>query len=191
MATLPPPDLALETRRFMLRRLNSADASEELASWTEDAWTAEMLNTRQRSWSMAEQRAFFAAFEGQADKKLLGIWRRDDTRPIGLYQLQLQPALATFLISHIIGDISWRGKGVAEETAEAIYEYFFDRLGYAKAKANVMPRNRAVLWLLLRDGIWKKEAHLVGHLRDATSGRRADVLVFGLLAEDWRATRQG
>jgi RimJ/RimL family protein N-acetyltransferase len=191
MAKLPPPNLALETKRFIMRPLNGSDASEELASWTEHASTAEMLNTRQRSWSVAEQRAYFASFESQPDKRLLGIWRRDQDPPIGLYLLQLQPAPGTFLISHIIGNMAWRGKAVAEETAEAIYEYFFDRLGYAKAKANIMPQNRAVLWLLLREGVWRKEAHLVGHLRDAATGQRDDVLVLGMLAEDWRATRKG
>jgi RimJ/RimL family protein N-acetyltransferase len=174
-----------------MRPLSDTDASEELSSWTEDAPTAEMLNTRQRSWSVAEQRAYFASFEAQPGKKLLGIWRRDRTHPIGLYLLQLQPAHGTFLVSHIIGDMAWRGKGIAEETAEAIYECFFDSLDYAKAKANIMPQNRAVLWLLLREGVWKKEAHLVAHLRDAATGRRADVLVLGLLAEDWRAKRKG
>ena len=92
-----------------------------------------------------------------------------------------------FTISHLIGDTAWRGKGLTTETSDAIYGYLFDKLGYAKAKANVRPQNRPMLWLMLGGKTWRKEAHLVGHLRDAETGERRDILVLGMLASEWRA----
>lgn len=191
MAQLPPLSFTLETRRFTLRSLTPADAGDSLGSWTEDALAAEMLNTPQRRWGTAEQAAYFARFEKMPDKRLLGIFPHQESRAIGLYFIQFQPRLGTLVISHLIGDVAWRGKRATGETAEALYEYFFDKLGYAKAKANARIQNRAILWLLLRGGLWKKEARLVGHLREATTGKRADLLVLGLLADDWRATKKG
>lgn len=173
-----------------MRPLTRADAREKLVSWTEDALAAEMLNTPQRPWRMAEQAAYFARFENMPDKKLLGIFPRQESHPVGVYFLQLRPRHGTLVISHLIGDVAWRGKGATDETAEAIYQYFFDKLGYAKAKANVRPQNRVILWLLLRGGLWKKEARLVGHLRESATGKRADLLVLGLLADEWRAARR-
>lgn len=173
-----------------MRPLAKADASEKLGSWTMDILAAEMLNAPQQRWDVDVQAAYFARVAAQPDKTLLGIWPRREAHPIGYYLLQLQPAFGTFHVSHLIGDAAWRGRAVSEETAEAIYGYFFDKLGYAKAKANVRRENRAVLWVMLRRGAWKKEARLVGHLLEASTGRRADLLVLGLLAEDWRATRR-
>lgn len=46
-----------------------------------------------------------------------------------------------------------------------------------------------MLWLMLSDKTWRKEARLVRHLRDAATGERKDMLVLGMMADDWRAAR--
>jgi RimJ/RimL family protein N-acetyltransferase len=190
MAGLPPPSLVLETKEFLMRPLIEADACENIAAWTTDSLTAEMLNAPQQGWDAKSQVAYFARVAAQPGKMLLGIWPRRESHPIGLYLLQCRPEFAIFHISHLIGDPAWRGKDVSDETAEAIYEYFFDKLGYAKAKANVRPENRAVLWVMCRRRLWKKEARLAGHILDSNTARREDLLVLGLLAEEWRALRR-
>ena len=40
-------------------------------------------------------------------------------------------------------------------------------------------------WVLLTNG-WKKEARLVGHLLIEGEKTRGDLLVYGLLASEWR-----
>lgn len=190
MAGLLPRSLALETKNFTLRTLTGADASERLSSWADDGLAAEMLNTQRRHWQVADQAAYFEKFEMSRDKHLLGIFPRTESHPIGFFSLHFQPQLGTFLITHIIGAVGWRGREATTEAAEAVYEYMFDTLGYAKAKANVRPQNRPVLWLMLGGGVWRKEARLSAHLRDAATGARTDLLVLGLLAEDWRRARK-
>ncbi|QIG50919.1 GNAT family N-acetyltransferase [Nordella sp. HKS 07] len=187
MAGLPPSSLTLESRNFILRRLTKADASERLFSWADDDLAAEMLNTKRRQWSLAEQAAFFA---GKPDKVLLAIVPRQQEYPIGFYSLHLQPRIGVFTISHLISDAAWRGKDLTAETSDPIYEYLFNKLDYAKAKANVRPQNRPMLWLMLGGKNWRKEARLVGHLRDAETGERSDLLVLGMLAQEWRAARE-
>lgn len=189
MATLPPPSLTLETRNFLIRPIASADLGERLSGWADDELAAEMLNTKRRQWSVREQTAFFAKFENQPGKLALAILPRAEQHPIAFYTLHLQPRIGVFTISHLIGDTNWRGQDLTTETSDAIYGYLFDKLGYAKAKANVRPQNRPMLWLMLSDKTWRKEARLVRHLRDAATGERKDMLVLGMMADDWRAAR--
>ena len=55
--------------------------------------------------------------------------------------------------------------------------------GFSKAKANVLPANKAMIWLL--SSTWRREGRLHRHLRNAETGERMDVLVYGLLKKDW------
>lgn len=190
MASLPPPSLKLESENFILRPMTGADVGERLSSWADDELAAEMLNTKRRQWTIPEQTAFFAKFTARPGKFALAIIPRAEAHPIGFYTLHLQPRIDVFTISHLIGDAAWRGKGLTTETSDVIYGYLFDKLGYAKAKANVRPQNRPMLWLMLGSKTWQKEARLAGHLRDAETGERRDILVLGMLADEWRARRQ-
>jgi RimJ/RimL family protein N-acetyltransferase len=170
---------------FVMRTLLRGDASPKLESWIDDDAAAEMLNTKRRKWTVAEQADYFAQLEAAQDRLLLGIFPKREKEPIGLFILRLQPHEGIFVISHLIGDKAWRGKGVTSETSDAIYDYFFNALGYAKVKAHVRPENKPMLWLFHRY-IWKKEAHLTRHLRLAASGERGDLLIFSILADEWR-----
>lgn len=177
--------MAILSDGFVLRPLVRGDASQRLESWIDDDVAAEMMNTRRRKWSVAEQAEYFAKHEGQQERLLLGIFPKREKEPIGLFILRLQPHEGIFVISHLVGDEAWRGKGATFETSEAIYDYFFNTLGYAKAKAHVRPENKPMLWLI-RTYVWKQEALLAKHLRLAKSGQRADLLIFSILADEWR-----
>jgi RimJ/RimL family protein N-acetyltransferase len=185
MANNPPGDVFLTSPRFALRRLKLSDAQAGLVDWTLDALAAEMLNTPQRPWPVEAQKAYFSSFEKTPDKLLLGIFAKENQHLIGFYILKLNAGNSTFTISTLIGDVEWRGRNATAEASDAIYDYLFNTLGYVKAKANVRPQNKAMLWLML-SGAWKKEARLVKHLVVPGSDGRADVYVFGLLADDWR-----
>jgi len=186
MAKSPPGDIVLSSPRFELRKLKPGDAHSNLVDWTLDPLAAEMLNAKQKPWPVEEQKAYFASYEKRSARLLLGIFAKNDGRMIGFYILKLNPGNSTFNLSTLIGDVEWRGKGATTEASNALYDYFFNTLGYVKAKANVRPQNKAMLWLMLM-GVWRKEARLVKHLAVPGSTDRADVFVFGLLADDWRA----
>ena len=190
MAKPPPGDIFLSSQRFDIRRIKPGDAHPDLVDWTLDSMAAEMLNAQQIAWPIDAQKAFFASFEKQAGRVLLGVFVREDQRLIGIYILKPNPGNSTFIISTLIGNAEWRGKGASSEASDAICDYFFNALGYVKAKANVRPQNKAMLWLMLT-GVWKKEARLVKHLVAAGEESRADVFVFGLLATDWRSRPGG
>ncbi|TMJ38320.1 MAG: GNAT family N-acetyltransferase [Alphaproteobacteria bacterium] len=188
MASLPPPSFIIQTENFMLRPIGREDASLALESWTEDETAVEMLNTKRRQWSIAEQVAYFAKYEGQRTRFLLGLFPHGQNEPVGLFIIKLRAEDDLMLVTHLIGDRQWRGTGASREASIGIFDFFFNKLNFKKAKANVRPSNRSMQWLLLNGG-WRREAHLTRHLRERSSGDRADVLVFGILADEWRASR--
>ena len=175
----------LATKRFLIRPLAANDAALHVSEWTTDALAAEMLNVSQRPWSIVEQKAFFAKIGISSSQQLLGIWVKEEQKLIGLFIVEPEPNKRVFTLTMIIGEKIWRGKGVTAEVSYALNVHYFDKLNYAKARANVRPHNRAMLWTMAH-GAWRKEAHLVKHLRDKTSNTRVDVIVMGLLAEEWR-----
>lgn len=187
MAIAPPSNLVLSSPRFVIRRLQPSDAGPDLVDWTLDAMAAEMLNTPQRPWSVETQKTYFSSFDRQPGRLLLGIFVKESQHLIGLYVMKLNVGNSTFTISTLIGDVDWRGKNASFEASLPIYDYFFNSLGYVKAKANVRPHNKAMLWVMMSSRAWKNEARLVKHLVVPGEDTRADVLVFGLLADDWRA----
>lgn len=189
MAVLPPRSFVLKTERFLIRPFGKDDASPALESWNSDPAAAEMLNMRQRLWTVADQAAYFVKANAEADGHFLGIFPKQEKDAIGSYKLKFQAPNSTFVITHLIGNPAWRREQVTRETSDAIYDYLFNKLGYWKAKANVRPQNRPVLWLMLQDA-WRKEVHLVRHMRDATTGDRSDMIILGMLADDWRAARR-
>lgn len=188
MASLPPPSFVIQTENFTLRPVLRDDASAALETWTEDETAVEMLNTKRRQWSIAEQVGYFAKYEGQRTKYLLGLFPNGQKEPIGLFIVKLRPDDDLMLVTHLIGDQQWRGTGASREASIGIFDFFFNKLDFKKAKANVRPANKAMQWLLLNGG-WRREAHLKRHLRERSSGERADILVFGILADEWRANR--
>ena len=178
-----------ETPRFRLAPLLPQHASPQLREWTLDPVGAEMLNETLRPWPLEIQRRYFAEQAGMPHQNLIGFWEKTSGKLIGFFLIEMQPKARTYTLTTLIGEKAWRGQRVINEVSGPVHNHFFNTLGFAKAKAYVRPHNRAMLWLMANGG-WKKEAQLVKHLREQATGMRVDVLVMGLLPEDWRAARE-
>ena len=185
MSELPPLVIELRTPNFVLRTLQPGDEGPALESWTLDPIVAEMMNAELKTWSIERQRSFFATGLSRRDRRFIGIFPAGSAVPIGVFIIKLHVSKGTFVISTLIGDRNWRGKNVTTECADQIYRLMFVNHSFWKAKANILPSNKAMLWLLSR-GPWKREGRLHQHLRNSATGERMDVLVFGLLKPDWQ-----
>ncbi len=186
MSELPPQFIELTTPRFALRTLQPGDAGPALETWTLDPIIAEMMNAELKTWTIERQRTLFIEGLVRPDRRIIGIFPVGSATPIGLYILKLNASRRSFIVSSLIGDISWRGKDVPAECGKAIYEFMFVRMGFDKAKAHVLPANKAMLWLMAHSA-WKREGTLRKQLRNSTTGERMDVHVFGLLKPHWLA----
>ncbi len=178
--------MRLESKRFLIRPLTVLDAAPHLCEWTLDPLGAEMLNQPQHLWAIEQQRRLFANQSDQKGQLHLGIWAKEINKLIGFFIVEPHPKNQTYTLTTLIGELQWRGQHVIRETADLLHGHFFEKLGFAKAKANVRPHNRSMRWMMANGG-WRTEAHLVKHLRDITSATRVDVMVMGLLADEWRA----
>jgi RimJ/RimL family protein N-acetyltransferase len=187
-ARRPPPSFTISTENFLMRPMTRDDACAALESWPEDEEAMEMLNARRRRWSIADQVAYFLSFDGKPGRFLLGLFPHGQKEPVGLFIIKLRVDDSIMLVTHILGNKDWRGTGASREASLAIFDYFFNTLGFEKAKANVRPENKAMQWLLLNGG-WRQEAQLIKHLKLKSSGGRGDLYVFGILADEWRAKR--
>lgn len=171
---------------FVLRTLQPEDASAELENWTLDPIIAQMMNAELKPWNVQRQRSFFNGGLSRRDRRYIGIFPEGSGTPIGLYIIKLNIAHRSFVISTLLGDASWRGKNVVNDCTDQIYQMMFVEHGFWKAKANVLPANKAMQWLL-GNSPWKREGRLARHLRNAADGARMDVLIYGLTKPDWQA----
>jgi RimJ/RimL family protein N-acetyltransferase len=81
-----------------------------------------------------------------------------------------------------------RGKGLAEEAMQAVLNYGFGAWGLHRLSANIDPRNHRSASLLRRLGFVQEGFQRQDFLYD---GQYVDTGIFGLLASDWRALRNG
>jgi RimJ/RimL family protein N-acetyltransferase len=177
--------MQLETERFSIRPLTALDAAPHLCAWTLDPLGAEMLNQSQHVWAIEDQRRLFAAQANNPSQLRLGIWAKEINKLIGFFIVDLHPKNQAYTLTTLIGELSWRGQHVIGEAADVIHGHFFEKLGFLKAKANVRPHNKSMLWMMSHGG-WRKEAHLIKHIRDNVNQTRVDVLAMGLLPKDWK-----
>lgn len=164
-----------------MRKVWAGDACQACSDWLQDPDTAEMLNLVPGPWPVEAQAKFFASFKGQDRQCLLGLF--EGSRLVGLFLLTLNPEHGTFMITHLIGDRRDRGKGHSERAMVALLDYFFNKLDYVKAKCNVNPSNRAVLWSLLTKG-WRKEGRLEKQMRSRHSSARHDLICLAMFRPD-------
>jgi len=89
---------------------------------------------------------------------------------------------------YYIGDPSLRGKGIGTRIARTLFDYVFDELRLHRVTTEVLSDNDAGLRLPEKMGCLR-EGTLRGHI--LKRGLHRDVVVFGLLSEDWRRIRSG
>ncbi|MDQ0463926.1 UDP-4-amino-4,6-dideoxy-N-acetyl-beta-L-altrosamine N-acetyltransferase [Caulobacter ginsengisoli] len=133
----------------------------------------------------AAHRRWFDALGDDADVRGWMIQR--DGRPSGLLTL-------SGLTSHhrraewnwFVGDAEARGRGVGRAAQVLGLERAFGTLGLHKVWAEVMADNDAALKMLGATG-FRREGYLRGHVMKA--GAAKDVVLLGILADEWAARR--
>ena len=122
---------------------------------------------------------------GEDQALTLGAWRRDNG--------QLAGDVILFLRSerHRGGEIGWvfdpdhSGRGFATEAATAVLDLAFGDLGLHRVEARLDALNERSAALCERLGM-RREAHFVRN--EWFKGAWGDLLVYGLLTEEWSGT---
>ena len=111
--------------------------------------------------------------------------RRADRRVIGSITVMLEADQPRAEIGYILGREHW-GQGYAGEAQRRVIDFAFDEVGLHRLEADTHPDNAASARSLERLG-FKRE----GLLRERwlVGGRRGDSVIWGMLADEWRARR--
>jgi RimJ/RimL family protein N-acetyltransferase len=114
----------------------------------------------------------------------LAIIRREDAELIGMcsfHLLDVQCRRAELGYSLVVS--AW-GRGYANEAVRALLDWGFGHLELNRVEADIDPRNAASARALERLGFTRE-----GHLRERwiVAGAKSDSLIYGLLADEWKA----
>jgi [ribosomal protein S5]-alanine N-acetyltransferase len=134
-------------------------------------------------------RESLAAIIAEVDRGEVLQWaieRRTDGRVLGSITLMLEEGQPRAEIGYILGREHW-GQGYAREAQCRAIDYAFDDLGLHRLEADTHPDNAGSTRSLERLGFQRE-----GRLRERwlVGGRYGDSVLWGLLAEDWRAQRE-
>ncbi len=164
-----------------LRDLEAGD-SERLFLWRRNPAVEQWMSGAPAE-TLEEHQAWFDTFRDARDRWGWIIERRG--RPVGFLTLtDMGDRRADW--GWYIGEDEARGVGVGRAAQALGLDRAFDQLGFEKIGSEVLAGNVAALRVQTAAG-FLREGYLRGHALKA--GVRWDVILLGLLAQDWRALR--
>lgn len=181
--------LLLETRRFALRSLKPSDASLRWLNWHTDPEVMNPLNMPIQKPSVDAVMKFIASADN-IGLYLIGIFDLESKVLIGYFKIMCDRFHRRAGFNVLIGDKSWWGKGVINETRAALLDEFFNNRGIEKVEGAPLTRNFPAVFNYKAQG-WRHEGTLRGHLLSTAGGSRLDQYLFGLTKDEWRKLRGG
>jgi [ribosomal protein S5]-alanine N-acetyltransferase len=178
----------IETARFRLRTIKSADASARWQGWGKDPEIMGPLNAPVRDMPLDYLANYAVSFDNE-HRHLIGIFEKASGTHIGFFIIEIDRAHRCATFNVVIGDKAWWGKGVVNETRAVLLDHFFERRGIEKALGAPLARNFPAVFNYKAQG-WRHEGTLRGHRLSVADGSRLDQYQFGLLREDWRKRRK-
>jgi ribosomal-protein-alanine N-acetyltransferase len=174
----------LRTTSYELRTWRTEDLPGRYPVWLNDEELMASIDTTAREVSLDDILRMLEPYDNKS-KFHIGIYRRSDDLPIGFYQVQYGRRSRTASISVIIGEREFWGKKVVAETRRLLIDFLFSMVDVEKIGGMPMARNIPSVFNYKAQG-FTHEGTLRKHVVDA-NGQRADVFVFGLLRDEWRA----
>ena len=188
--SLPPKGrpVFLKTRRFELRSLKPSDASERWMNWLKDPEVMGPLNVPIRTWPSQELKAHIASADNN-QRYLIGIFDLASKVQIGFFMVDVELFHRRANFNVVIGEKSWWGKDVINETRAALLDEFFDNRGIEKAAGMPLARNFPAVFSYKAQG-WRHEGTLRGQSVSASGGPRLDQYQFGLSRDEWHKLKR-
>ena len=183
--TRPPKGrpLLLETKRFALRSLKPSDASLRWLNWLKDPEVMNPLNARIQKVTSGELMTLVASADN-SERYMIGIFDLASKVSIGYYKIVCDEHHRRAFFNVVIGEKSWWGKGVINETRAALLDEFFNNRGIEKAAGAPLARNFPAVFNYKAQG-WRHEGTLRGHCLSVADGSRLDQYLFGLTKDEW------
>lgn len=183
------PFPTLETERLLLRGFASSDVPdvERLAGAREIAETTLTIpHPYPAGTALKWIETHEALWTAGTGLRLAIVEKAPVAALVGSVGLDITPEHRRAEIGYWVGVDTW-GRGIATEAARATIQFGFDELGLHRVQAHHFKRNAASGKVMQKLGM-----RLEGELRGAflRFDRFEDVLLYGLLAADWRDNRE-
>lgn len=132
----------IRTARFRLRPLTVADATQTYLGWLRDPAAARYIDAAAGTTALADLRAYIQAREGRSDVLFLGIFESATGTHIGNIKFEpIDDGAGVAVMGILIGDPSWRGRGVAPEVLHATAEWLRTHRGIRQIALGVSASN--------------------------------------------------
>ena len=161
------------------------DDSDRLFRWRRepevDRWMSDLPAT-----TAEEHRFWFAEFQADPDRRGWIITADDEAAGfLTLTGVATRHRRASW--GWYIGEAAARGRGAGRAAQALGLDLAFDELGLAKVSAEVLADNDVALKAQAAAG-FRREGYLREHI--IKDGVRRDVVLLGILADEWRARRE-
>lgn len=182
----PGDPVWLESPNYIARSLRPDDLTDRFVSWFSDA-----ENMRYVHLPVGSTREEIASYVGRFDNKTLffmGLFEKSTGQLFGWRQIIYDEKDRRALLTLVIGDKDFQGRGINREIQPVFYEFLFVTLGVHKMFAEIFGGNIRSHRLALTAGY-----DLEGVLREhfvASDGQPRDISMYGMFETGWRAKRK-
>ncbi len=181
----PGQPVRLDTARTVIRSMTADDVTERYVSWFADPDVMQHI-TMDMNLSRAELLEFVASFDN-VERFHFGVFLKESGLHIGWLKILCDPANKRGIMTTVIGDPEYWGRGFGFEMRTAIIDFMFDALGLHKAVSMTYSDSLRAHGLNTKLG-FRREGILLEH-EVGRGGEWRDVYVFGILADEWRRRR--
>ncbi|WP_289136972.1 GNAT family N-acetyltransferase [uncultured Brevibacillus sp.] len=130
--------------------------------------------------------SFFKSISGEKEEFIFGIFEKSSNELIGSCGvISINWQNSTCLVGISIGE-QWQGKGLGTDAIKTLIHFIFNYVSINKIKLDVFSFNKAAIRSYEKCGFTKE-----GILRNEIFrfGQFHDVILFGLLREEWKPDR--
>lgn len=183
----PGQPVRLETPRFTLRSITRLQAAWHSYQWTLDP---EIMNSYGLEAGIWTRRSWYRRTRKPNNRRrfCLGVWPKGQSKPIGYETIDIA-GRGVASLTVLIGDRSWWGKGVVQETRTAILDFIFNKAGCERVIGTPSVRNFPSIFNYQKLG-FTCEATLRKHGVDPATKQRVDYFLFAMLRDEWMEKRK-
>jgi [ribosomal protein S5]-alanine N-acetyltransferase len=172
-------------RTVYLRTLGAADVSNTYLAWMRDPVVTRFLEARFQEHTLESLTAWVDDFD-DGPSELYGIFLNEDDRHVGNCALHVDARHDIADFGYLVGDRALWGTTVTMEAVVLLLDHAFEALGLRKVHGGAYRSNLASVFNYKRLG-FVREGVRRAHQYDGSEP--TDVLLFGMLADEWRAHR--
>ena len=164
------PSIEITTKRFILRSLSERDVTDRYLSWLNDYYAQKFIDSATSFKSISDLRKYVVDRVGRDDILFLGIFDKKNGFHVGNIKYEpINVLLGYAVMGILIGEPTYRGKGVAAEVLHASAGWLKEHRRIRQILLGVNRENRAAVRAYQQVGFLAVETPLIHISRSDSS----------------------